>query len=56
VLAAIGTVGSILPAEAGRLLADLADSDDEEIAAAAEEATAEVASDGEDDEEDEWIN
>jgi hypothetical protein len=54
-LAAIGAVGSIRPAEAREVLLDLADSDDEEIAEAAEEATAmaEVASD---DEEDEWIN
>ena len=56
--AAIGAAGSIRPAEARKILADLADSDDEEIAEAAEEAMAmvEVASDEEDDDEDEWIN
>jgi HEAT repeat protein len=57
-LAAIGAVGSIRPAEAGNILVDLADSEDEEIAEAAEEAmvAAELASDEEDDEGDEWIN
>jgi hypothetical protein len=57
-LAAIGAVGSIRPAEAGNILVDLADSEDEEIAEAADEAMAEAeaASDEEDDEEDEWIN
>jgi hypothetical protein len=59
-LAAIAAVGSIRPAEAGIILVDLADSEDEEIAEAADEAIAEaeVASDEEDDEEeeDEWIN
>jgi hypothetical protein len=59
-LAAISAVGSIRPAEAGNILVDLADSEDEEIAEAADEAMAmaEVASDEEDDEEeeDEWIN
>ncbi len=61
-LAAIGAAGSIRPAEAPRILVDLADSDDEDIAQAAEEAMmmAEVASDDEDveedDEEDGWIN
>jgi hypothetical protein len=56
-LAAIGAAGAIRPAEARKILADLADSDDEEIAAAAGEAIsmAEVAADDEDDE-DEWIN
>ena len=39
-LAAIGAVASIRPAEAREILADLADSDDEEIAEAAEEAMA----------------
>jgi len=58
-LAAIGAVGSIRPAEAREILADLADSDDEEIAEAAADsiAEAEIASGEEDDdEEDEWIN
>ncbi len=57
-LAAISAVGSIRPAEAGNILVELADSEDEEIAEAADEAMAEaeVASDEEDDEEDEWIN
>ena len=57
-IAAIGAVGSIRPAEARKILADLAGSDDEEIAEAAEEATAmaEAVPDEEDDEEDEWIN
>jgi len=59
-LAAIGAVGSIRPAEARGILADLADSDDEEIAEAAADAIgmAETAPDEEDDEEveGEWIN
>lgn len=57
-LAAISAVGSIRPAEAGEILVDLADSDDEEIVEAADEAMAEaeIASYEEDDEEDEWIN
>ena len=57
-LAAIGAVGSIRPAEAREILVELADSDDEEIAEAVNEAVAvaEVPSDEEDDEEDEWIN
>jgi len=59
-LAAIGAVSSIRPAEALEILVDLADSDDVEIAEAANEAMAEaeVASgEGEEDEEeDEWIN
>ena len=57
-LAAIGAVASIRPAEAGRILVDLADSDDEEIAEAADEAMAEseIASGQEGDEENEWIN
>jgi hypothetical protein len=52
-LAAIGAVASIRPAEARRILIDLADSDDEEIAEAVDEAIemAEAASDEEDDEE-----
>jgi hypothetical protein len=59
-LAAIGAVASILPAEARSVLAHLADSDDEEIAEAVDEAIgmAETVSDEEDDEEfgSEWIN
>jgi len=57
-LAAIGAVSSIRPAEAREVLVDLADSDDEEIAEAANEAMveAEAASGEEDDEEEEWIN
>jgi hypothetical protein len=58
-LAAVGAVGSIRPGEAGEILADLADSDDEEIAEAAADsiAEAEIASgEEEDDEEDEWID
>jgi len=59
-LAAIGAVASIRPAEAPSVLADLADSDDEEIAEAVDEAIgmAETVSDEEDNEEfgSEWIN
>src|SRR5215471_9064190 len=59
-LAAIGAVASIRPAEARSVLVDLADSDDEEIAEAVDEAIgmAETVSDEEDDEEagSEWIN
>jgi hypothetical protein len=60
-LAAIGAVASIRPAEAASVLADLADSEDEEIAEAAVEAIgmAEAISDEEDDEEEEegeWLN
>ena len=59
-LAAIGAVASIRPAEARSVLVDLADSDDEEIAEAVDEAIgmAETVPDEEDDEEDEseWIN
>ena len=57
-LAAIGAVGSIRPAEAREILVDLADSDDEEIAEAIDEAmaSAKVSTDEEDDEEDEWVN
>jgi hypothetical protein len=59
-LAAIGAVAGIRPAEARRILVDLADSDDEEIAEAADEAIgmAATASDEEDDQEigSEWIN
>jgi hypothetical protein len=59
-LAAIGAVASIRPGEAGSVLVDLVDSDDEEIAEAIDEAIgmAETARDEEDDEEvgSEWIN
>jgi len=59
-LSAIDAVASIRPAEARTMLADLADSDDEEIAEAADEAIgmAEAASAGEDDEAvgKEWIH
>ena len=60
-LAAIGAVADIRPAEARKILADLAGSDDEEIAEAANEAIemAEVASDEDDDDEEdagEWVN
>jgi HEAT repeats len=57
-LAAIGAVGSIRPDEALEVLADLADSDDEEIFEAVEEALApaDVVSDEEDGEEDKWVN
>jgi len=59
-LAAIGAVASIRPAEARRILVDLADSDDEGIAEAVNEAIgmAETVSDEEDDGEvgSEWIN
>lgn len=53
-LAAIAAVGSIRPTEAWEVLADLADSDDEEIVEAVDEAiaTAEAASDEDDDEDD----
>ena len=46
-LAAIGAVGRIRPAEAWEVLVDLADSDDEEIAEAVDEALApaDIASD-----------
>jgi len=59
-LAAIGAVASIRPAEARSVLVDLADSDDEEIAEAVDEAIAmaETVSDDEDDEEvgSGWMN
>ncbi len=59
-LAAIGAVANIRPAEARSVLVDLADSDDEEIAEAVDEAIemAEPVPDEEDDEEvgSEWIN
>jgi uncharacterized protein (UPF0147 family) len=59
-LAAIGAVASIGPAEARSVLADLADSDDEEIVEAVDEAIGmtETLPDEEDDEEvgGEWLN
>lgn len=59
-LAAIGAVARIRPAEARSVLVDLADSHDEEIAEAVDEAIgmAETVSDEEEDEEvgSEWIN
>jgi hypothetical protein len=59
-LAAIGAIASIRPADARSVLVDLAESDDEEIAEAAHEAIgmAEGTSDEEDDEEvgSAWIN
>jgi hypothetical protein len=57
-LAAIGAVASIRPAEAREILVDLADCDDEEIAEAIDEAMAavKVPTDEEDDEEGEWVN
>jgi len=56
-LAAIGAVAGIRPAEAQEILADLAESDDPEIAEAVEEAIlmTDPTSD-EQDEDDEWIN
>ena len=64
-LAAIAAVGEIRPREAGKILAELTDSDDEEIADAAEEAIdSAIIDDGSDEEEDDvededagkWIN
>ncbi|PYX54215.1 MAG: hypothetical protein DMG76_22555 [Acidobacteria bacterium] len=57
-LAAIGAVGSIRPAEAREVLVDLADSDDEEIAEAVDEALApaDIASDEENGDEEQWVN
>jgi hypothetical protein len=57
-LAAIGALSSIRPAEAPDILEDLAESDDEDIVAAVSEAMA-AAEDPigeEDDEEDRWVN
>jgi len=59
-LAAIGAVSTVRPQEAGEILADLAESDDEEIAEAARDAIGmaegmlDEADEGEDEEE--WIN
>jgi hypothetical protein len=61
-LAAIGALSSIHPAEARDILLDLAESDDEEIADAVTEAMAaaedptDEEDDDEDDDEDEWVN
>jgi hypothetical protein len=56
-LAAIGAVSTIRPAEAESVLEDLADSDDEEIAEAVDEAIQMAESTSDDDEiESEWIN
>jgi HEAT repeats len=59
-LAAIEAVGSIRPQEAGEILVELSDSDDDEIAEAADEAMmmAQTTSDETDDEEEgnEWSN
>jgi len=59
-LAAISAVASIRPQEAGEILVDLADSDDQEIAEAAEEAIAiaDGSSDEIEDDEDtnDWVN
>jgi len=61
-IAAIGGVGNIRPAEAREVLEDLVDSEDEDIAEAAEEAIgmAEIGGEGEEDEMEEdkgeWIN
>lgn len=54
-IAAIGAIASVRPAEAGPILVDLADSNDEEIAEAATDAMmmAQVGSDEEDDYDDE---
>jgi len=59
-LAVIGAISSIRPQEAGELLADLAESDDEDVAEAANEAIAmsEPIPDEEDDEDETsgWVN
>lgn len=60
-LAAIGALSSIRPAETRDILEDLAESDDEEIAEAVSEAMAAIESPpgeegDEGDEEDEWVN
>jgi hypothetical protein len=61
-LAAIGAVGFIRPAEAGETLVDLADSDDEDIAEAAVEAISMAEATPDEDEEDDeemdgdWVN
>jgi hypothetical protein len=57
-LAAIGALSGIRPAEARDILEDLAESDDEEIAEAVSEAMAAIEgpTGEEDDEEDKWVN
>jgi hypothetical protein len=59
-LAAIDSLAGIRPKEAGRILVDLADSDDEEIAEAADEAMmmadAERYDPDDEEEDDDWIN
>jgi hypothetical protein len=57
-LAAIGALSCIRPAEARNILEDLAESDDEEIAEAVSEAMAAIEgpTGEEGDEEDEWVN
>ena len=61
-LAAIGAVGFIRPAEAGETLVDLADSDDEDIAEAAVEAISMAEATPDEDQEDDeemdgdWVN
>jgi len=59
-LAVIGAISSLRPQEAGELLIDLTESDDEDIVGAADEAIAmsEPISDQEDDEDDtsDWVN
>jgi len=57
-LAAIGALSGIRPAQARDILEDLAESDDEEIAEAVSEAMAAIEgpTGGEDDEDDEWVN
>ena len=57
-LAAIGALSCIRPAEARNILADLDESDDEEIAEAVSEAMAAIEgpTGEEGDEDDEWVN
>jgi hypothetical protein len=56
-LAAIGALARIRPAEAAEILVDLSESDDEEIAEAVNDALAEAGGPSdEEDEEDEWVN
>lgn len=61
-IAAIGAAGSIRPKEAGPILVELADSDDEDIAEAASEAMSMAGMSDEEDEEDDeeeasgWVN
>lgn len=59
-LAAIGALSSIRPAQARDILEELAESDDEEIAEAVNEALAAIETptgeDGDEEDEDEWVN